>query len=77
MGQLYPLHSQADVGATEGDDVASVSVLNVAQCGLCGRSLGADALRFRMVSPLVRGACLTVCHTCRNAALGEGYRPAE
>ncbi len=77
MGQLYPLHSQADVGATEGDNVASVSVLNVAQCGLCGRSLSADALRFRMVSPLVRGACLTVCHTCRNAALGEGYRPAE
>ena len=77
MGQLYPLHSQADEGATEGGDVASVSVLNVAQCGLCGTSLSADALRFRMVSPLVSGACLTVCHTCRNAALGEGYRPAE
>jgi hypothetical protein len=77
MGQLYPLHSQADVGATESADVASVSALKVAQCGLCGTSLGADALRFRMVSPLVRGACLTVCHTCRNAALGEGYRPAE
>jgi hypothetical protein len=77
MGQLYPLHSAADVAATKGGRVASVSVLNVAQCGLCGTSLSTDALRFRMVSPLVVGACLTVCHTCRNAALGEGYRPAD
>jgi hypothetical protein len=77
MGQLYPLHSQGDASATQTDRVASVSVLNVAQCGLCGASLSADALRFRMVSPLVGGACLTVCHTCRNAALGEGYRPAD
>ncbi len=77
MGQLYPLHSQANVSATESDNVATVSVLNVAQCGLCGTSLSAAALRFRMVSPLVGGACLTVCHTCRNAALGEGYRPAD
>ena len=77
MGQLYPLHSETDVAAAESDRVASVSVLNVAQCGLCGTSLSADALRFRMVSPLVGGACLTVCHTCHNAVLGEGYRPAD
>jgi hypothetical protein len=42
-----------------------------------GTKLGARALRYHVVSPLCCKAALTLCHTCRRAAIGEGYRPAE
>ncbi|MFA4964815.1 MAG: hypothetical protein WC709_04160 [Thermoleophilia bacterium] len=46
-------------------------------CNLCGSPLDRRALRYRLVSPRSCDAPLTVCHTCRKAALGEGYRPAQ
>ncbi len=45
-----------------------------ARCDLCGEPLGRHAGRFPMVSPLT-ARYVTVCRTCRRAALGEGYRP--
>jgi hypothetical protein len=45
-----------------------------ARCDLCGDPLGRLAGRFPMVSPLT-ARYVTVCRTCRRAALGEGYRP--
>jgi hypothetical protein len=48
-----------------------------AYCSLCGAKLGRRALRYQVVSPRSCDAPLTVCHTCRKAALGEGYRPAQ
>jgi hypothetical protein len=45
-----------------------------ARCDLCGEPLGRHAGRFPMVSPLT-ARHVTVCRTCRRAALSEGYRP--
>jgi predicted RNA-binding Zn-ribbon protein involved in translation (DUF1610 family) len=46
------------------------------RCALCGAHLEEGAQRFTVVSPQSVDRALTVCHTCRNAALSEGYRPA-
>ena len=45
-----------------------------AVCDLCGAQLGRNAGHFHMVSPLT-ARHVSVCRTCRRAALGEGYRP--
>jgi len=45
-----------------------------AVCDLCGEHLGEHAGHFHMVSPLT-ARHVSVCRTCRRAALGEGYRP--
>jgi len=45
-----------------------------ALCDLCGEHLGAHSGHFHMVSPLT-ARHVSVCRTCRRAALGEGYRP--
>ncbi len=45
-----------------------------ARCDLCGESLGSHAGQFPMVSPLTARR-VSVCRTCRRAALSEGYRP--
>jgi hypothetical protein len=45
-----------------------------ARCDLCGEQLGEHAGHFHMVSPLT-ARHVSVCRTCRRAALGEGYRP--
>ena len=45
-----------------------------ARCDLCGESLGSHAGQFPMVSPLT-ASHVSVCRTCRRAALSEGYRP--
>jgi hypothetical protein len=44
------------------------------QCDLCGQPLGRDVGHFHMVSPLTARR-VSVCRTCRRAALSEGYRP--
>lgn len=44
------------------------------RCDLCGGELGRNAGHFHMVSPLT-ARHVSVCRTCRRAALGEGYRP--
>jgi hypothetical protein len=45
-----------------------------AHCDLCGQPLGRDVGHFHMVSPLTARR-VSVCRTCRRAALSEGYRP--
>ena len=45
-----------------------------ALCDLCGEHLGVHAGHFHMVSP-VTARSVSVCRTCRRAALGEGYQP--
>jgi hypothetical protein len=81
MGQVHPLPK-----APAADDVpppavraceANVRSIDSTTCALCGSPLSARALRYHMVSPQSCDARLTVCHVCRKAALGEGYRPAE
>jgi hypothetical protein len=47
------------------------------RCALCGVRLEEGAQRFMVVSPQSVDRPLSVCHTCRNAALTEGYRPAS
>lgn len=44
------------------------------RCDLCGESLGGRWSQFAMVSPLT-ARHVSVCRTCRRAALSEGYRP--
>lgn len=44
------------------------------RCSLCGAGLDNRHLRHDLISP--RTERLSVCHTCRDASLGEGYRPA-
>ena len=48
--------------------------LEYARCDLCGEPLGSHAGHFPMVSPLT-ARHVSVCRTCRRAALSEGYRP--
>jgi predicted RNA-binding Zn-ribbon protein involved in translation (DUF1610 family) len=79
MGQVHPLPKApaADemplpVPACEAD----VRSIDSTSCALCGEKLSARALRYHMVSPQSCEDRLTVCHVCRKAALGEGYRPA-
>jgi len=78
MGHVHPLPpptAAADITAIKPG--ATVRSIDSAYCGLCGAKLSTRALRYHVVSPQVCDATLTVCHTCRKAALGEGYRPAE
>lgn len=77
MGQVHRLPTQSDEHpATMPDHPATVRALESARCALCGRTLSARALHYRVVSPQ-KCEMMTVCYTCRRAALGEGYRPAE
>jgi hypothetical protein len=52
----------------------SSSSREYAVCDLCGGQLGRNAGHFHMVSPLT-ARHVSVCRTCRRAALSEGYRP--
>jgi hypothetical protein len=47
-----------------------------ARCDLCGAELRGGRLRYWMISPRSTDERVCACLTCRNAALGEGYRPA-
>jgi hypothetical protein len=78
MGEVHQLPTQ------NSDDMvpampAGAKVLSIdgVRCGLCGAELSARSLRYHVVSPQASDVTLTVCHTCRKAALGEGYRPAK
>ncbi len=80
MSQVHPLPKAP--AADEAPPVlqscdATVRSIDSTTCALCGSQLSARALRYHMVSPQSCDARLTVCHVCRKAALGEGYRPAE
>ncbi len=53
-----------------------LTVVPTLRCDLCGNVLPERGQRFHVLSPRPRASVMTVCHTCRKAALGEGYRPA-
>lgn len=77
MGQVHPLPKTPSTDVPPVQQAGAVRSIDSAQCGLCGAKLSARALRYHVVSPQSCDATLTVCHTCRRAALGEGYRPVE
>jgi hypothetical protein len=78
MGQVHPMPTQSDgCDAPATKPPANVRSIDSVHCGLCGAKLSARALRYHVVSPQSCDTMITVCHTCRRAALSEGYRPAE
>ncbi len=80
MGQVHPLPTQSDGHAAPVTKPAAppapVRSIQSTHCALCGSKLSTRSLRYQVVSPQVCET-ITVCHTCRRAALSEGYRPAE
>ncbi len=78
MGQVHPLPQQPEQpSAPVIAQPAEVRSIGSTTCALCGAKLGAKALRYHVVSPQSCETPITVCRTCRNATLSEGYRPAE
>jgi predicted RNA-binding Zn-ribbon protein involved in translation (DUF1610 family) len=78
MGQVHPMPIQSDGrDASVTQSPATVRSIDSAHCGLCGAKLSARSLHYHVVSPQCCETTITVCHMCRRAALGEGYRPAE
>jgi hypothetical protein len=45
-------------------------------CALCGAPLRGSSQMYRLISPFVSAGKVTVCRTCRRAAVREGYRAA-
>jgi len=77
MGQVHPLEAPQEADTSPMQPPATVRSIDSAHCALCGAKLSARALRYHVISPQCCDAAITVCHTCRKAAIGEGYRPAE
>jgi len=73
QGSSAPLDAPAAKTPTRARPVTGSS-REYAVCDLCGAQLGRNAGHFHMVSPLT-ARHVSVCRTCRRAALGEGYRP--
>ncbi len=75
MGDVYPLPTaEAPTRARSERSQAVVYSMEDLGCALCGFPISAGSLRYRVVSPY-SAAAVTVCHTCRTVAQGEGYRP--
>lgn len=78
MGRTYPPRHESRqqkrvlVPPPAPDDSTEPSTV----CALCGMELAGETLQYRVVSPHTGLTPLTVCHVCRRAVLGEGYRPA-
>ncbi len=81
MGQVHPLPKSPAADDTPPPVLepgqSNVRSIDSTTCALCGCKLTARALRYHMVSPQSCDDTLTVCHMCRKAVLGEGYRPVE
>ena len=77
MGQIQRMHPVVDGEARVVVDHPARPVSSIVRCELCGAQLPEPSLRFALVSPRRRSTPIVACHTCRNAALGEGYRPAS
>lgn len=78
MAQVSPLRVPGTGEAARGERrTARVHHIEDVRCGLCGTSIGAGSLRYKVVSPRSSGHRMTVCATCRKAVLGEGYRPVD
>ena len=82
MGEVHPLPSSPHPDessihpAPSADQAANVRFIDDASCALCGVRLTASMLHYHVVSPQRCDTRIAVCHLCRKAALGEGYRPA-
>lgn len=77
MAQLHSLPTPADSAEPSPAAGASVVAMEPARCSLCGASLKGNRLKYHMISPRSAGVTVTVCPTCRRAAISEGYRPAD
>jgi hypothetical protein len=77
MAQIQPLHPVVDGDARVPAERPGRPVSSIVRCELCGAALPEPSLRFELVSPRRRSTPIVACHTCRNAALGEGYRPVS
>ncbi len=77
MGQIQPLHPSVSDDVVVAPGLEASPVASIVRCELCGTPLPDRAQRFALVSPRRRATPIVACHTCRNAALGEGYRPAS
>ena len=75
MGQVRPLHSAVRDDTMIGGEHPGRPVASIVRCELCGAQLPEPSMRFRLMSPRRPATPITACRTCRNAALGEGYRP--
>ena len=73
QGQPVQLDTTTTKAPTRAHAVKSSS-REYAVCDLCGGQLGRHSGHFHMVSPLT-ARHVSVCRTCRRAALSEGYRP--
>lgn len=76
MAQIQPLHPAVDDDAARPDETVR-PVASIVRCELCGTPLPDPSLRYELVSPRRRATRVVACHTCRSAALGEGYRPVS
>jgi hypothetical protein len=76
VAKIQPLHKAVD-GVAEQTDEAVSPIASIVRCELCGTPLPEPSLRFELVSPRRRASRVVACHTCRSAALGEGYRPVS
>lgn len=77
MGQIQPLHPVVQDDTFIGGEYPGRPVASIVRCELCGAQLPEPSQRHQLVSPRRRATLITTCHTCRNAALGEGYRPVS
>jgi hypothetical protein len=75
MGRIQPLHPVVQDDTMIGAELPGLPVASIVRCELCGAQLPEPSQRFGLVSPRRRATPIIACHTCRNAALGEGYRP--
>ena len=75
MGQIQPLHPVAQDDSMIGAEHPGSPVASIVRCELCGAQLPEPTQRYRLVSPRRCTTPIIACHTCRNAAMGEGYRP--
>ena len=77
MGQIQPIQPIIDGEARVVVDHPGRPISSIVRCELCGAQLPEPSLRFELVSPRRRSSPVVACHTCRSAALGEGYRPVS
>ena len=76
MGNVHPLRPAVREDPPPVLQPERLGVVRALRCDLCGSALADHGPSFHLISPRPRAGVVTVCHTCRKAALGEGYRPA-
>jgi len=77
MARVHPLHPVVQDDMVIGGEYPDHAVASIVRCELCGVQLPEPSQRYLLVSPRRRVTPIVACHTCRNAALGEGYRPVS